>query len=77
MNILMCEIVLSCFRMQIIDDKFSSTGHHLPALPVGGAPPGSGGRGAAVVGDRSVVLGRHGGPHVPDACANHVWKAVL
>ncbi len=55
----------------------SPTGDHLPALPVGGASPGGGGRRAAVGGDRSVVLGRHGGPHVPDAHANHVWKTLF
>lgn len=57
--------------------KFSLTGDYLPALLMGGAPPGSSSRGSAVGGDRSVMLGRHGGPHVPDARANHVWKAVF
>lgn len=55
----------------------SSTGDYLPALPVGWASPGGGGRGAAVGGDRSIVLSRHGGPHVPDARANLVWKALF
>lgn len=55
----------------------SSTGDYLPALPVGRAPPGSSGCRTAVVGDRPVVPGGHGGPHVPHACANHVWKAVF
>lgn len=55
----------------------ASTGDHLLALPVGGAPAGSGGGGPAVDGDRSFVLGRHGGPHVPDACADPVWETLL
>lgn len=37
----------------------------------------SGGHRSAVGGDRSIMLGGHGGPHVPDARANHVWKAVF
>lgn len=63
--------------LQLIHSKFSLIGDNFPALPVGGAPPGSSGRGAAVGGDRSIVLGRHGGPNVSDASANHVWKALF
>ena len=44
---------------------------------MGGAPPGRGGGGAAVDGDRSVMFGRHGGAYDPDANANHVWKTLF
>lgn len=68
--------VLFFFLLVIISD-LSPTVDHLPALPVGGTPPGSSGGGAAVGGDRAVVLGGHGGAHVPDAHADHVRKAVF
>lgn len=63
--------------LQIIQGEFSLTGDDLPPLPVGGASPGSCGGGAAVGGNRSIMLGRHGRAYVPDACANHVRKAVF
>lgn len=63
--------------LQIIKGELSLTGDNLPALPVGGAPSGSCGGGTAVGGNRSIMLGRHGGANVSDACANHVRKAVF
>lgn len=74
---------LSCFCLFIvitslfIHDTLTCPGDDLPALPVGGASPGCGGRGPAVGRDWAIMHGRHGGPHIPHAYANHVWTALL
>lgn len=57
--------------------NYPTLGDHLSALPVGGTPPGSCGGGSSVGGDWPVVLGGHGGPAVPHACAEHVWQTLL
>lgn len=61
----------------VLNHAVPSLGDYLPALLMGGPPPGSSSDWSALGRDRSIMLGRHGGPDVPDAHANHVWKAVF
>ena len=56
---------------------FSWTGVYLPALPVGGASPGSSSPRVVVDGDWPIVPGRHGGPRHTAANAIHVWQTFL
>lgn len=65
------------FILCVCVSNFSTPGDHLPALPVGGTPPGSSGGGSSVGGDWPVLLSGHGGPAVPHARAEHVWQTVL
>lgn len=52
-------------------------GDYLPALFMDRTPSSSSGGGFAVGRDWSIMLGWNGGSHVPDARANHVWKALF
>ena len=73
----LCTFLMHGGWLLLILFFYFSPAYYVPALPVGGAYPGSGGGRPSVGRNRPLVFGGNSTPHLSDAPANPVWEDVL